>query len=209
MLLLALLPVAAVAVMAWSRAHSSGNSVAPDEEHLRGEIKKIRQEIRRLSRESAGLSARLAGFARGRVVVVDTAKNRLYLLSGSKVLLDAACSTGSGVELNDPVDGRSWVFRTPRGEFRVLSKLTNPVWRKPDWAFIEEGKRPPEEVAARLEAGVLGDYALAFGDGYFIHGTLYTRALGQNVTHGCVRLGDADLERLFRQTPVGTPVVIF
>ncbi len=85
----------------------------------------------------------------------------------------------------------------------------NPVWRKPDWAFIEERKEPPEDPAARLEAGVLGDYALAFGNGYFIHGTLYTRLLGKNVTHGCIRLGDRDLEGVFSHVSVGTPVVIF
>ena len=83
------------------------------------------------------------------------------------------------------------------------------MWRKPDWAFIEEGKQPPENPAARLEEGVLGDYALAFGNGYFIHGTLYTRLIGKNVTHGCIRLGDRDLETLFKRVRLGTPVFIF
>ena len=40
----------------------------------------------------------------------------------------------------------------------------------------------------------LGDYALALGDGYLIHGTIYKRFLGMPVTHGCVRLNDEDLE---------------
>ena len=208
-LLLALLPLASVAVMAWSRVHSHRTSFALDEKTLQTEIGKVRQEIKQLSKESSRLSSRLARFSRGQMIVVDTAKNRLYLLNKSKVLLDAPCSTGSGLELADPVDGRKWIFETPRGEFSVLSKLVNPVWRKPDWAFIEEGERPPEDPGARLESGVLGDYALAFGNGYFIHGTLYSRSLGSNVTHGCVRLGDDDLARLFRQAGVGTPVVIF
>jgi len=49
-----------------------------------------------------------------------------------------------------------------------------------------------------VEAGVLGDYALGFGQGYFIHGTLYTRLLGRNVTHGCIRVADKDLEKSSR-----------
>ena len=55
----------------------------------------------------------------------------------------------------------------------------------------------------RIEAGTLGDYALGFGHGYFIHGTLYTRLLGRNVTHGCVRVGDEDLKDVFKAVPIG------
>jgi L,D-transpeptidase YbiS len=55
----------------------------------------------------------------------------------------------------------------------------------------------------------LGAYAMDLGDGYLIHGTLYQRALGLSITHGCVRLGDADLETVYRKVRVGTPVYIF
>ena len=207
--LVVLVLLTGVALLATVWIHPQQKPPAPDEASLKNEIRQVRQEVKRLSSESLRLSKSLARFSKGRVIVVDTASNRLSLLSGSKVLLDAPCSTGSGLELDDPADGRKWLFKTPRGEFSILSKIRNPVWRKPDWAFIEEGNRPPGDVAARLEEGVLGDYALAFGNGYFIHGTLYTRFIGKNVTHGCIRLGDSDLERLFRQVPVGTPVVIF
>ncbi len=56
---------------------------------------------------------------------------------------------------------------------------------------------------------MLGRYALGFGNGYFIHGTLYTRLLGTNVTHGCIRLGDADLEHIFKTVPLGATVFIY
>ena len=46
---------------------------------------------------------------------------------------------------------------------------------KPDWAFIEEGRGDPGNFKDRVEEGSLGDFALGFGNGYFIHGTLYTR----------------------------------
>jgi len=61
-----------------------------------------------------------------------------------------------------------------------------PSWVKPDWAFIEEGEDIPKNYYDRIEEGVLGDYALEIGNGYFIHGTLYTRLLGKSVTHGCI-----------------------
>ena len=143
-------------------------------------------------------------------VVVDTARNHLYVKRQQQVVLDALASTGSGTMLDKPGDGHDqWVFDTPRGEFSVQSKLTHPVWVKPDWAFIEEGLSVPTNAADRVEQGVLGEYALGFGRGYFIHGTLYTRFLGKNVTHGCIRLNDDDLKNVYQLARVGTPIIIF
>lgn len=143
-------------------------------------------------------------------ILVDTARNHLYVKRRDQVLLDALASTGSGTILDKPGEANGqWTFDTPRGEFAVQSKLSNPVWVKPDWAFIEEGLEVPKSQADRLEPGVLGEYALGFGKGYFIHGTLYTRLLGKNVTHGCIRLNDDDLKSVHRLARVGTPIMIF
>lgn len=152
--------------------------------------------------------ARLAPL--GIYIVVDTAQNRLSLRRGDKTLYTAIVSTGSGARLVDPRDPRrGWRFDTPRGVFTVRSKHVNPVWVRPDWAFLEEGLPVPSSAEERIEAGVLGQYALGLGDGYFIHGTLYTRLLGTNVTHGCIRLGDEDLEYVFRTVPLGATVFIY
>jgi L,D-transpeptidase YbiS len=143
-------------------------------------------------------------------ILVDTARNRLYVKRQEEVVLDAIASTGSGTILDKPGESNSqWIFDTPRGEFPVKSKLTNPTWIKPDWAFIEEGLDVPQNAADRAEQGVLGEYALGFGKGYFIHGTLYTRLLGKNVTHGCIRLNDSDLKGVYKLARVGTPIMIF
>jgi lipoprotein-anchoring transpeptidase ErfK/SrfK len=148
---------------------------------------------------------------RGSYIVIDTAHNKLWLRQGEKTLREATCSTGSGKLLEDSAGGRSWVFSTPRGEFHVTNRLENPTWRKPDWAFIEDGEPVPTRTDAveRFEEGVLGEYAMAFGDGFLIHGTLYTRLLGRSVTHGCVRLGPVDLKGVYDQTKVRTPIYIF
>jgi len=142
-------------------------------------------------------------------IVVDTGKNRLYLKKGDKVSREAVVSCGSGNVLQDPSGSRTWVFETPRGEYSVRSRLVNPDWIKPDWAFIEEGESIPKNFDNRIESGVLGKYALGFGKGYFIHGTLYTRLLGRNVSHGCIRASDKDLEAIFNETPLGARIIIF
>jgi L,D-transpeptidase YbiS len=146
----------------------------------------------------------------GHYIVVDTAHNRLYVKRGKDTLLTAVASTGSGTILEKPNQpGSQWVFDTPRGGFAIQSRLTNPVWVKPDWAFLEEGMSVPSNPAERVEPGILGDYALGFGKGYFIHGTLYPRLLGKNVTHGCIRLSDDDLKTVYKLAKVGTPLMIF
>ncbi len=152
----------------------------------------------------------LATAPKGIYLVVDTAQNRVSLRKGNRILYSAVASTGSGARLQDPRNpGNGWVFDTPRGVFTISSKIKNPAWNKPDWAFIEEGQPIPTKPQDRIETGVLGDYALGFGNGYFIHGTLYTRTLGTNVTHGCIRLGDEPLEYVFHHVPLGTTLIIY
>ncbi len=145
----------------------------------------------------------------GVYIVIDSANNMLYLKKGSNTIQEAVISCGSGNILEEPGGKRRWVFDTPRGVFEVKSKILDPYWLKPDWAFIEEGEKVPKELKERIEAGVLGDYALGFGNGYFIHGTLYTRLLGRNVTHGCIRVGDEDLKAVYAASLIGTKVFIF
>ncbi len=47
------------------------------------------------------------------------------------------------------------------------------------------------------------------GDGYLIHGTRTRRCSDRPASHGCVRVGLADLERLYSTVPNGTKVYIF
>ncbi|MHB8835180.1 MAG: L,D-transpeptidase [Candidatus Methylomirabilia bacterium] len=166
----------------------------PDE--LRAENLKIGKKIDKLR-------------PKGLFLVVDTGKNRLTVHDAGRAVREVVVSCGSGGVLEDPKGGRTWVFDTPRGEREVRSKLKNPTWIRPDWAFIEEGEAIPKKASDRAEEGVLGAYALAIGNGYLLHGTLYTRLLGRNVTHGCVRIGDADLEYLYKNVPLGTKVYLF
>jgi len=140
-------------------------------------------------------------------IEIDAAENRLYLLCGKEVLLAAPCSTGSGDVLR--TEDMTWWFDTPRGNFQIESIARDPVWRKPDWAYLEEGTEIPSDEDQRLVPGALGEFALMIEEGLFIHGTLYERLLGESVTHGCIRLGSRDLAFLVENVGVGTPVLIY
>ena len=87
----------------------------------------------------------------------------------------------------------------------------DPIWKKPEWAFVEEGRRPPvlPWEFDRLDPVTLGDYALELGDGFEIHGTLYPELLGRHITHGCIRLGDVDLKAVFDSVPAGARVFAY
>lgn len=142
-------------------------------------------------------------------LIVNTTQNKFFLYSGKKLMREGICSTGSYTLL---VKGeqQKWIFRTPKGIFKIREKKTAPVWKKPDWAFVEEGLPVPSpNHPSRFEYGTLGDYALSLGDGYMIHGTLYQRFLGMPVTHGCIRLGDADLEVVYKTLSTGAKVFIY
>jgi L,D-transpeptidase YbiS len=141
-------------------------------------------------------------------IVIDQTQNQLFLRKDDELMREAVCSAGSGMVLKNPKGG-VWTFDTPRGMFKVLSKIENPVWKKPDWAFVEDGKPIPIDPGERIEPGSLGEYALYFGNGYMIHGTLYERFLRRSVSHGCIRVGRDDLREVYRVTNIGTPIYIY
>lgn len=70
---------------------------------------------------------------------------------------------------------------------------------------------PPMGTAQRQVSDALGPYKLDMGSGYLIHGTHEDNenSIGQAVSHGCVRMHNVDVERLYHLVPVGTPVFIF
>ena len=170
-----------------------------------------RKQIAQLNRDIQRLSRKYNSYTSGQsYIVINTTDNLFYLYRNKKLVREGHCSTGSFKMLKTE-EGRSWIFKTPKGKFTIQGKQTNPAWRRPDWAFVEEGLPIPErqDDPSRYEFGVLGDYALALGDGYLIHGTIYKRFLGMPVTHGCVRLNDEDLSVIFNTLSIGSKVYIF
>lgn len=163
-----------------------------------------------MNRDIQRLSRKYNSFTSGQsYLVINTTDNLFHLYRNKKQVREGFCSSGS-YKMLQTVEGRSWIFKTPKGKFTIQDKRVNPVWTRPDWAFVEEGLPiPARDHPTRYEYGVLGDYALSLGSGYLIHGTIYKRFIGMPVTHGCVRLGDEDLEVIYRTLSVGSKVYIF
>ena len=186
------------------------------------------------------------------VITVSTQENKVYARRNGQLVFEAVCSTGKNETLR--AQGRTMVFRTPIGRFRILSKEENPKWVPPDWHYIEEAQKegleivrlqhgqrlgdlyvsgndvyangypieggqtivrggaiviPPVGTRARQFPDVLGTHRLNLGDGYALHGTQAVRQLGQSVSHGCVRLHNDDIARLYSMANVGDEVVIY
>jgi len=202
------------AVAAFGTGYSYRNATAspsqPPDFQVPTEVKAYKQAQKRLEQRQRQLQAAVDRKApKGVWLVIDQTQNQLFLKKDEQIVLDATCSAGSGMLLQEGDGGRKWIFDTPRGVFRVMTKIENPVWKKPDWAFIEEGQAIPTDPSERFDPGALGEYALYFGNGYMIHGTLYERLLGRSVTHGCIRLGRDDLREVYRAAAIGTPIYIY
>jgi len=144
----------------------------------------------------------------GKVITIDVSTNQLYFFRDGELVRKSAAATGSDKILRK---GRQvWWFRTPRGKHTVVRKVKDPVWTKPDWAFIEEGKPvPPPDSPLRKEKGTMGKYALDLGDRVMIHGTNKPKSIGQRASHGCIRLPNDMLSLLWKEVEVGTEVYIF
>jgi lipoprotein-anchoring transpeptidase ErfK/SrfK len=173
------------------------------DQNYKKQISILRKDVQRLSKKYSSYTSGQS------YIVINTTDNRFYLYRNKKLIREGFCSSGSYTMLKTEGE-RKWIFKTPKGKYWIQGKTTSPVWRRPDWAFVEEGLPiPSKDDPSRWEYGVLGDYALSIGDGYLIHGTLYKRFLGMPVTHGCVRLNDEDLEAIYNTLSIGSKVYIF
>jgi hypothetical protein len=70
---------------------------------------------------------------------------------------------------------------------------------------------PPTTSPQRKVPDALGPAKLDMGEGYLIHGTheYNEMTIGSAASHGCVRMRNNDVERLFAMVEPGTPVFIF
>ena len=144
----------------------------------------------------------------GTLITVDASTNTAYLFRDGELVRSSKVATGMNKVLRK--GGRTWLFRTPRGRHIVVGKIVDPIWRKPDWAFVEEGKAvPPADSPKRQVRGKMGKYALDLGDGILIHGTDDPKSFGKNASHGCIRMPDAMLAQVWKEASVGMTVYVF
>lgn len=143
-----------------------------------------------------------------RHIVVSLDEHRLHVVENGRVLWSAVIGTGTGTRLAGA--GQKWDFSTPRGMFRVQVKQKDPVWFLPDWYFVERGEAvPPPDSPVRRREGELGTSALFLGEEIAIHGTDRPELLGDDVSHGCIRVTNEDARRLYHEVEIGTPVLIY
>ena len=102
-------------------------------------------------------------------------------------------------------------WATPLGKTTITAKTKGPAWRPTENIRREHAERgdPLPRVVPAGPNNPLGRYALRLGiPSYLIHGTNKPFGVGMRVSHGCIRMLPEDIEKLFPQLPVGTPVSI-
>ncbi|HVH82135.1 MAG TPA: L,D-transpeptidase family protein [Stellaceae bacterium] len=96
-------------------------------------------------------------------------------------------------------------FDTPHSVTRVVTKVPNPTWY-PTASSRDEQPDIPTAVPPGPD-NPLGAYELRLGwKNYLIHGTNKPDGVGRNVSHGCIHLYPEDIEKLYNETALGTPV---
>lgn len=173
--------------------------------------------LRRVAPEAAG----------GRWLLVDVAAQRLHLLEGRTPLAAWPVSTAA-----TGVDAREGSGGTPPGVHRIGQRIGEGA--APGTVFVSREATgqvwTPEPAAGGARDGLPGDHDLILtrvltldgledgvnrGPGVdsasryiYLHGTNAEHRLGTPCSHGCVRLGNADVATLFELVREGDPVVI-
>lgn len=96
-------------------------------------------------------------------------------------------------------------LETPEGLYEIQAKEENPIWHVPesDWAGDLAGQTIPPGPSNPIKARWMAIY-----EGAGIHGTEETASLGSAASHGCVRMAIPDVEELYDDVEVGTPIFI-
>jgi lipoprotein-anchoring transpeptidase ErfK/SrfK len=128
----------------------------------------------------------------GDVIVIQRGQNRLFLYDGMKLRRTFGVATGESR------------YPTPLGRYEIIVKWRNPWWYPPasDWA--KDAEPIPPGPGNPLGTRWMGISAPAVG----IHGTPDPASIGYSVSHGCIRMRIPEVEWLFNQVDVGTPVYI-
>jgi hypothetical protein len=117
-------------------------------------------------------------------LIVDRGSLRARLLRGGRTVFSAPVGIGTRAH------------PTPPGRFYVRNRLTS--YSSPSYGPLAFGTSARSPVLTDWPAG-----------GYVgIHGTDRPGLLPGRVSHGCIRMRNADILRLARLMPVGTPVTV-
>ena len=119
------------------------------------------------------------------MVLVSVPDRKLAVIEDGKVIATFSVAVGAPAS------------PSPAGEFQIVSRVSNPTYYHPG-TVIPSGKDNP--VGTR--------WVGLSQKGYGIHGTNVPRSIGHAASHGCIRLRNRDMERLFTMLRVGDVVEI-
>ena len=129
--------------------------------------------------------APVANGRRKRVVLVSILDRKLAVMEDEDVIATFSIAVGAAAS------------PSPTGEFHIVSRVSNPKYYRPG-TVIPSGKDNP--VGTR--------WVGLSQKGYGIHGTNAPRSIGHAASHGCIRLRNRDMEKLFAMLRVGDVVQI-
>ncbi|MBK5211057.1 MAG: L,D-transpeptidase [Coriobacteriia bacterium] len=143
----------------------------------------------------AGLSKRVQ---LGKCIVVDKSACRLYLY-------DHGVKTNTTYRVTVGKAGH----RTPSGYYTIGTKRLHPTWGNPGSAWASG---MPKTIAAGPN-NPLGIRAMNLNQnghdtGLRIHGTSNKAQIGTAASHGCIRVANANIVKLYPKIPKGTPVIV-
>jgi lipoprotein-anchoring transpeptidase ErfK/SrfK len=132
----------------------------------------------------------------GRAIVIRRGTNQLYLYQ--------VANKAKLIRTFKVATGRSQ-YPTPLGKFEVVNKQLNPWWYPPAGSAWAKDSQPiPPGPGNPLGTRWMGLSAPYVG----IHGTPDAASIGYSASHGCIRMLIPQVEWLFTQVDLGTPVFI-
>ncbi len=134
------------------------------------------------------------GYPAGSIVIVTNQRQLFYVMGGGRAL---RYPVGVGRA------GMAW-----SGQAHIAQKSLSPAWgppadialRNPNIPLLIPGGSPRNPMGAAAMGLTRGNYA--------IHGTNEPSSVGRFVSHGCIRMHNADVLDLYGRVGVGTPVYV-
>ncbi|MGC3991289.1 MAG: L,D-transpeptidase [Chthoniobacteraceae bacterium] len=142
---------------------------------------------------------------------ISIPRQRLELVETSRVTRSYPVSTSRFGLGSEPGS-----FKTPLGRFRVAEKIGAGA----ELGMIFKSRAPVGRIGSPLQPDDFVQTRILWLDGLdahnanthdryiYIHGTNQEPQLGLPVSHGCIRMGNAEVAELFELVPEGCPVVI-
>jgi lipoprotein-anchoring transpeptidase ErfK/SrfK len=164
------------------------------EASTRALAKALRGNARKVKLVTRAVEPKVTEDKLGKTIEVNLSTNRLTFYDGLKVRKVYPVATGQPS------------FPTPQGTWEVVHKRVNPTWTNPapdGWGADMPASIPPGP------GNPLGTRAMSLNaSGILIHGTYASGSIGRYASHGCIRMLLSDVEALYPQVPMGTPVLI-